>query len=35
MEEINSDKELNLKVRLEANDLKTYYYWNEKNNFFK
>ncbi|WP_425806774.1 YcxB family protein [Desulfitobacterium sp. Sab5] len=35
MEEINSDKELNLNVSLEANDLKTYYYWIEKNNFFK
>lgn len=35
MAEITTDKELNLKVKLEINDLKTYYYWIERNAFFK
>lgn len=35
MAEITSDTELNLKVRLEINDVKDYQYWIERNTFFK
>lgn len=35
MAEITTDKELNLKVKLKLDDLESYYYWIERNAFFK